>query len=51
MNNIWKYIKYVDIFGYRVNLNYNKKGNSVNTVSGGLISVTLGITCLYLFCS
>ena len=49
MNKIWKYIKYMDIFGHKVNLNYNKKGNSVNTVLGGVSSLAIGITCFYLF--
>ena len=49
MNNILNIIKYFDIFGYQVNLNYNKKGSSVNTVFGGLISLTLIILSLMLF--
>ena len=49
MNRFITFIKYVDIFGQPVNLNYNKKGSFVNSVFGGLISLTVGISCIYLF--
>ncbi len=49
MKKISNLIKYVDIFGHGVNLNYNKKGSTVNTVLGGFLSLALGISCFYLF--
>ena len=36
-----KFIKEQDIFGHHVALNFNKKGDTYQTLCGGLISVLL----------
>ena len=43
MVNIKNHIKNHDLFGYRVDLNFNKRGHSHQTMIGGLISILLKV--------
>ena len=50
MVNIKNHIKNHDLFGYRVDLNFNKRGHSHQTIIGGFISLLLkGLIILYVW--
>lgn len=35
--------------GYPISLNFNRKGETFNTVTGGIVSIALNVLMLYLF--
>jgi len=43
-------IKNQDMFGHQVALNFNRQGNTFNTVLGGLVSVVLKVLILGFIC-
>ena len=46
---IRKVIKNFDIFGYKVNINFDKKSEVHRTIVGGIISILLGIFYIIYF--
>ena len=49
MDKLRKIIKKIDIFGYPVNLNFNKKSNFHNTILGGIFSILLFVFMIAYF--
>ena len=42
-----KLIQGQDMFGHRINLNFNREGNSHKTIIGGLVSICLKLFMTY----
>ena len=53
MNNILnkadEYIKYFDLFGYRLDFNFHKKGSEYKTSAGGIVSIAIRILIIFVF--
>jgi hypothetical protein len=43
MTSLSKLLKQIDIYGYQVNLNFNRQGSFHNTVIGGVFSLLTAI--------
>ena len=39
MKKVGNFIKYFDIFGYQIKLNFDKKGDSHRSLPGGIFSI------------
>ena len=48
MPSISKILKQIDIFGFQVSLNFNRKGSVHNTAIGGFFSLMIGGLISYL---
>jgi len=46
---MFKFVKSRDMFGHRVTLNFNSKGNSHTTLFGGVMSIVVQFTMLMYF--
>ena len=45
------HIKNLDLFGYRLDFNYQKKGSEYKTTIGGLASIAIRLFVLFVFIS
>ena len=46
MSSFQTYIKTHDLFGHKIELNFNKKGSSHNTLIGGVFSILIKMVML-----
>ena len=46
MKSILKGIKKIDLFGYKIEINFNRKGSNHRTIFGGCLSILYAIVIL-----
>ena len=46
-SSLSKYITNHDLFGHKIELNFNRKGSSHNTLIGGVVSVLIKVTIVF----